>query len=428
MLAMWVLLLGCGGSSQEAKPDGGSDDGGADASDASEETPPICSPTAPDGDCPPDQKCVDGTCVDIPECGRDEYEPNDTRGRATLLPMDTTLSGNDCDGDVDWFRVDVPAHQFVSVLATVGKPRTAANLDAFAYDKNGKLLGGLWRDAEPHPDFTLPYETTEEGFGFYGAESGATYFIKIIPRGPAYAGPYTIVARATEWKDGETCAKVGYTPVECTGGAKGSQTLWMWPYLNAEDTGTGAVYWFAEFSNYRWLGRETIMRVRYAIAEVSKKYPGTKPLGLADMCQRDGITPGYEVKKPRHPESSHDQGGNIDVAYYQTGADNHVRVICDAKGGSATPEDWYCLDSAATTHIVDLPRTVYFVVALARDPRFRVAGVDRVIGPIMQKQAETMRDAGEITPAEYDAYVKHVTWGDGWPAHHHHLHLSMAWL
>jgi len=421
-----VASAACGGSSgSNAGPPPA--DGGADTQEVATDTRPVCSPTAPDGDCPPDEKCVDGACVPISECARDGNEPNDSRLRATPLPIDTELEGNACEDDADWFRIEVPANQLVHVLATVPKKLTS-NLDAYAYTEDGTLLGGLWRETEPHPSFALPYETTEEGFGFYGAATGATYFVKVVPRSPTHAGAYKIWAHATEWKDGPTCAKVGYSPDECTGGALGAQTLWMFPYMNPTDSFVGAGYMFDEFSNYRYLRRETMMLIRYAISEVSRQFPGTTALGLADMCQRNGITPGYEVGKPRHPGNSHDQGGNIDVAYYQTGKDNHVRVICDAKGGSATPDDYYCLDSAATTHIVDLPRTVYFVVALTRDPRFRAAGVDRVIGPIMQKEAERQRDAGIITSAELTAYTAHVVWGDGWPAHHHHLHLSMKFL
>jgi hypothetical protein len=146
------------------------------------------------------------------------------------------------------------------------------------------------------------------------------------------------------------------------------------------------------------------------------------------MCQRNGLTPGHDIGSLRHPATTHDQGGNIDIAYYQTVADNHVRTVCDAAGGSH--DGYYCAASAARTHIVDLPRTVTFIAALLRSPRVRAIGVDRVLGPLLHAEAARLRARGAITQADYDELVSpaRLTWGDGWPFHHHHMHLSLDWL
>ena len=396
-----------------------------------EEPPAPCSSEHPDGVCPRDFRCRDGACQEIPECARDPYEPNDSLARATTLEPGVALEGFACQDDADWFRVVVPAGHVVSVLMNIpGWSDDPSNLDLYAYAADGRALGGRFADKDPNPKSIRGFDTDEEAAGFI-ATAGAprTYYVKVVPGALIGSSSYRIVAEATPYLDGgPDCRDLGYTALECTGGRKGTQTLLMFPFHEVADPEAGAGYAFDSVTNYRWVRRETLMLVRYALREVAAKFPGTRPLGMTDMCQRDGITPGYDIGAPRHPATSHDQGGNLDVAYFQTGPDNHTRVICDGQGGSQTPDSWYCLPSAAMTHTVDLPRTVYMVVALARSPRLRAVGVDRVIAPIMQQEAERMLQEGVITDEEYNGYAMHVVWGDAWPAHHHHLHLSLQWL
>jgi hypothetical protein len=162
---------------------------------------------------------------------------------------------------------------------------------------------------------------------------------------------------------------------------------------------------------------------------VRQKFSNTRPLGLIDMCQRDGITPGYDVDDPRHPETTHDQGGNIDIAYYnRLAAQGSLEysegfVVCDAQGGNN--DGYFCNASAAQTHVVDLPRQVYFMAQLFASPRTRVVGVDQVIAPLLQQEAERQFQAGDITRAQRDGFYQKMAFGEGWPFHHHHIHLSL---
>lgn len=387
----------------------------------------MCSPTNPTGTCPTGQLCISGACATPPPCSSDSYEPNDTRTSATSLTVGTSLTGGRCSGDTDWFRITVPAGQLVTVLATFPSP-TSANLDLYAYRADGTALGGRVAYSDTTPSWARAYETNEEAFGFYGGPTTpATYYVKVTGATSTASGSYTIAATSTPWRDGPTCSGEGFSTTECTSGPRGAQTLLPFPFPDANDPYLGALgYHFDSVSNYRWLRRETMMLLRYAQHEVARQFPGTRPLGLIDMCQRDAITPGYDVGDPRHPESTHDQGGNIDVAYYQTLSDNHARVVCDASEGHS--DGYFCTAGSESTHVVDLPRTVYFIVALARSSRLRVVGIDRVIGPLLAAEARRMRDAGTITTTEYNAFVAKTTWGDGWPFHHHHLHISMQWL
>ncbi|MCC7539391.1 MAG: hypothetical protein IT379_24415 [Deltaproteobacteria bacterium] len=406
--------LACGGDGVCATPGGSTGTG-------------ECSPSNPTGACAGSLLCIDGACSEPPACDADPFEPNDSRATATPLVIGRSATGGRCAGDSDWYRIDVPVGSLVHVLVTTPDPFTAGNIDAYAYREDGSLLGGRFDGYDPMPSWVRANETREEGFGFYAGSTPLTYYVRVTGDRTSATGAYTVLATSTEWVDGATCTGAGFTSSECTGGSRDAQTLWMFPYPDPSDPYNGDGYVFDSLTNYRYLRRETMMLVRHAMREVALEFPGTHPLGLIDMCQRDAITPGYDVDDPRHPESTHDQGGNIDIAYYQTGPDNHARVICDAAEGSVTA-DYFCASSAASTHTVDLPRTVYFIAALTRSPRVRVIGVDRVIGPLLEAEAARMRDAGTITSAEHDAVVNSLAYGSGWPFHHHHLHLSLEWL
>jgi len=116
------------------------------------------------------------------------------------------------------------------------------------------------------------------------------------------------------------------------------------------------------------------------------------------------------------------------VAYYQTGPDNEARVVCDDNEGST--DGYFCNASAVNTHIVDLPRTAYFLAKIGCMPkcnlaRFRVAGIDQVIAPLLISAAQDLRDTGVITNDEYNNLS--LAYGSGWPFHHHHIHLSFNW-
>ena len=58
---------------------------------------------------------------------------------------------------------------------------------------------------------------------------------------------------------------------------------------------------------------------------------------------------------------------------------------------------------------------------------WRVIGVDRVIAPLLQAEAQRQRDAGDIDAAQASSFTRRMAHGDGWPFHHHHIHLSLNW-
>jgi hypothetical protein len=88
-------------------------------------------------------------------------------------------------------------------------------------------------------------------------------------------------------------------------------------------------------NQYRsWLRRDLALLVQFAAGKTECLSQGWSfgnqaPLGLGDMSEADGSIPGTSDNDPGHPEGSHTNGFDIDVAYFQTGTpDNELRPVC----------------------------------------------------------------------------------------------------
>ena len=188
----------------------------------------------------------------------------------------------------------------------------------------------------------------------------------------------------------------------------------QFPQANSFDDGF-IVSHEAHYSNLR---REVAYLVQYAASETAKAFPGTKPLGLLDMSQYDGDTPGRMVGQLRHPEGTHVYGNDIDIAYYQTGDDNLGRAVCPQH------DNYFCTGAAS---LLDAERTTYFMVKLLESSNVRVIGVDPVIADAIFDAASDLKEQGLISSADRSRLRSRLAYGDGWPFHHHHLHLSWEW-
>lgn len=358
-------------------------------------------------DCGPDPSADGLSCA--------QYEPANTALRCATgeLPFTTEIT--------------VPPRSLTTV--SLHFDPTLGDLDLTAHDGNGACLGGRPGSACTWTDRT--FEKGEEHLSVLNTSTTASARFTFRVEGHNGAtNDYTLSSSTIPWRDGRDCATLEGAP-ECEGRSGAEVTLVEFPFANPDDAFLGDAYRFHSPTNYRWLRRELIQLVRFALAETQAKFPGTKPLGLLDMCQRDGITPGYDIGSPRHPESTHDQGGNIDIAYFTTLAAsgaiayNLPRIICDAQGGNH--DGSFCNAGAAQTHVVDLERQVYFMAKLYESSRLRVLGVDRVIGPILQAEATRQLGLGWITQASRDAFQSKLGFGDGWPFQHHHMHVSLRY-
>ncbi len=391
-----------------------------------------CGEKNPNGWCPDASWCDAGTCNEEPfacDGSEDALEPNDSRAAAVDAPMGETAGLTSCTGDEDWYRVVVPEGK----IARVGiKFKTdAGDIDLVAYDGSGTLLGS--RIGEQYPYSFRDQETDTEYYGFYAGAAETTYFVRVV----GYASQtnmggenvYALAVDHFDYADGATCTGTGFTSDECIGQAPNGAGLLPFPFPDPNDGVVGGAYMWDTFSNYRFARRELIVLVRHALAETAKAFPDTKPLGLIDTCQIDGITPGYDVGDPRHPESTHDQGGNQDLAYFQTDGDNSAEIIC---GDGSQHADGFCSAAATQKHKVDLPRQAFFMGKLMASPRTRVIGVDQIIAPLIVAAAKELNklpsdDPKFMTSAQLAAFNNKMAYGSGWPYHHHHIHLSMQW-
>ncbi|MGK4002183.1 hypothetical protein WMF31_06130 [Sorangium sp. So ce1036] len=388
-----------------------------------------CSPAVPSGWCPDGATCEGGVCrkgTETSACGAggDALEPNDDLGSAARLASDTSAELSLCEGDEDWLRIVVPERTIVRV--GVRFPHADGDLDLVAYDGEGRLLGSRYGDRYPYA--YRDQETDTEYYGFYSERGGAEYFLRVI----GHAGgqnAYRLDVTSYPYVDGSSCTGAGFSFDECAGRGDGGSGLLPFPFPDPDDSVVGGGYVWETFSNYRFARRELIMLVRDALAATLRAFPGTTPLSLIDVCQIDGTTPGYDVGHPRHPKSTHDQGGNIDIAYFQTDGANNAEIIC---GDGSKHEDQYCSSAARRSHVVDLERQAFFMARLFRSPRTRVVGVDKVIAPFLSQTAAALSrlpkgDPRRITDSELASFSDRMAYGAGWPYHHHHIHLSMDW-
>jgi hypothetical protein len=174
-----------------------------------------------------------------------------------------------------------------------------------------------------------------------------------------------------------------------------------------------------------YIRRDLMMAIKYATAKVART-AGGRPLGLGDMSDRDGATPGTAYGQPRHPRHTHTAGRDADVAYYQRGTpDNHLAPICPhAIDGF---EQWHCTGPPTT---LDARRTALFIGFLFESPRVRIVGIDgAAAGPIWHAIHRVC--ANGTVPADACARIRigyeTANTGRFWYfGHHNHMHVSWS--
>ena len=226
------------------------------------------------------------------------------------------------------------------------------------------------------------------------------------------------------------------SPLTCEGGASYCGELIQFD----PTTGPGYIDYPANGetweNQYRsWLRRDVVMLIKYATAKVACLAEGWdygsgngRPLGFLDMSERNGAIPGTSVGSPGHPEGTHTNGFDIDVAYYQDGtSDNQGRPICEHTTGGS--EAYHC---TATPHLLDEYRTALFLGALFEHPYVRVVGVDGRAALMIEEAFHGLCADGLITSYACSRRSTKLAYettdsGRGWYYfHHHHMHISFS--
>jgi len=367
--------------------------------------------------------CVDGTCAagGLTCTATEGFEPDDDMASATALEARRTFGLQICPGDEDWYRVVAPPGLLTEVKLVFNDH--AGNLDMLVHDAAGAFLRSRWIEYPYEGLLVADFDVSGESVTFYPAAQEREYLIQVVGGAAATANTYGLIIRRYPYADGADCLEQ-FAYEECVGLPGGVMKLYQFPQPDPEDDWAGGLYHFETVSGYLWARRELIMLVRDALRATFDAYPGTGSVGVIDASQEDGVTPGYNIGKPRHCRTCHDEGGNIDLAYFAVDGVNQGRTICGPDGANVTADGQQCTDAAAADHIVDLDRQVYLLARLFEHPRTRAIGIDPVIANVVFAHAQGMLDAGEIS---LEGYLGMQTQFGLWPTHHHHIHLSMDW-
>jgi hypothetical protein len=219
---------------------------------------------------------------------------------------------------------------------------------------------------------------------------------------------------------------------KCTGPDCGKLVAMPGPHAPAsKDEGEKYGYVLISGKEYHWVRKDLGQLLAWAICQVRVKFDVT-PLAVADMSQQDGKTPGVDKGRPRHPTSTHVNGRDIDVAYYQTDGANNYQIICgdgsDENGNGQMGQyndGYFCTTSE---NIVDWGPQVWFLAKLIESNKARVFGVDQMLVKDMGAKLKEFYDNGEISHDLYMKFNNQIAWGasGGWQFHHHHIHLSFV--
>jgi hypothetical protein len=270
------------------------------------------------------------------------------------------------------------------------------------------------RRADGGPEAAAHPECLEDGDCASGAVCSGD--VCTLDLGPPPSGPGPACDDVPDWRcDGDeaTCGElILFEPLEGDG--------WINYPLNGE----------TEANQYRSFARRDVVHlVQYATSKVrclADGWPGNGgQLGLGDMSEQNGDIPGTAVGQPAHPAGTHQDGYDVDIAYFQVGTDdNLLRPVCEHIEGS---QDRYrCLGPPM---LLDAWRTALFLGVLHDSPQLRVVGVDGRIGPLMREAIAALCQQGFLSGRPCQAPA--VAWetentGLNWfRFHHHHLHVSL---
>jgi hypothetical protein len=360
---------------------------------------------------------IDYTFID--DC---EEALNDSLETAVdLLAEDgTTHTGvHLCKKEVDYYRFYLPAQSYVSLnleiegsgsykndktdldLLEVSAPdaQVSGLLDMVA-DEPDQEVDTLWYSASDQPQERLAwFNPTDESIEKWVAIDG---FKKSV-------STYDLSFRVDEFHEGFDCNEF----FSKTGQKGPCNEIMSFPQANNLDDG----YVVSHEARYSNLRRELIYLVRWAAAETAATFENTNPIGLLDMSQADGDVPGRQDDQLRHPEGTHVNGNDIDIAYYQTGSNNLGRSVCPENG-------YFC---TAEPDILDAERSAFFISRLMKSEHLRVIGVDTMIYTDLIAAASDLKNDGLLTYNDVQRMKSYLAYGDGWPFHQHHLHFSWDW-
>ncbi len=385
-----------GGDDNTGDDNGGDENSTDDQQQASADSGTMGGPCACDTDCESalgnPGLCVYGVCMQLSSnqsCTAGSQDGCAAGSRcwdAVCWPdCDTVSCSGTCDGDGSCVPTEETAAECDHTCSQVCPAPEAPPCESDADCSNGLVChdsGNCVQEIAPMPNIARP---TCDNLPSFECEGGEAYCSELIPfepiRGPGY---------------------------------------WNYP-LNGE----------TEADQYRsYARRDLVLLIKYASAFVDcygADFPGNGgELGLGDMSEANGDIPGTRENQPGHPEGTHVDGHDMDIAYYQTNtANNILRSVCDHVDNGQ--DQYHCV---APPNTFDVWRTALFFGALHDSPQLRVIGVDGQIGPLVESAFNDLCEAGWLSgsacfqPAlAYEVTNQNYGW---YYFHHHHFHVSIT--
>lgn len=343
------------------------------------------------------------------------FEPNNSFAQATPLGAGDYPQLALCANDIDMFKVQVPANHVLT--AGIKFQNSKGDLDLYFGDGTLDSRGYLNTYASSDSDVQDVEEILNQPF----ATATTTYVIVYGESGAQ--GSYDLRLRIEPGVADRDCFR-GCADLVALGGSP------TW----GSTVAVGDGFFAATPTKYAFGRRDLVGLLRYSAREVQKRFPSsrTDTIGISDVCQADGKTPGTDVGSPRHPATTHVRGKDVDVAYYQTDGKSDPQIICgdgsdnNNNGVRGRYNDGYFCTTQQ--NIVDVPRHMWFMAKLAESPRFRVVGVDQTLVPAFKAEALKLYNAGAVGAAQHRRITDGLGYGasGGWQFHHHHIHLSLS--
>lgn len=335
------------------------------------------------------------------DCGS---EVNDSIEDAAGLLAENRLRFEDvrlCSDDLDYYRIDVPAGRWMQVTIEMESGAGQEDLDMYEVDAEDEEL---WASATAQPFERLAW--------FNPGDEPRTRYLRVEGYDGG-RGDYSIEIRTSSWHEGLDCDDF-YEDEDPTDEGGPCNRIMQFPQTNDPSEG----YFVEHEPHYSSLRREVAYLVRWAARETAAEFGDTEPLGLLDMSQWDGDTPGRMRGQLRHPEGTHVYGNDIDIAYYSLSEGNGGKIVCPSH------DNYFCTSAASD---LDVDRTTFFMAKLVESDHVRVMGVDPEVAELVSEKAWEMRDDDLISNTQRGLVQGLMAYGDGWPFHHHHIHLSWDW-
>ena len=430
---------------------------------------PDCASHSCEGLCDADDSCVAAADMNCDASCSVACDADVTPVDDVVVPDDDPLGGDDAGS------TDVPGEDTVPTTVpardgTVGAPCDGDEDCVDPLSCETSLFPGGYctvRDctATPCPEGTGCYETeggeppmclsacetdSDCRLGYNCWQPGVCY-----PNGEGGSGDYRCTAESCA--EGEICTSSGLcaavapgVPTGTVPNCEGVGPAWdsCNPNGGSNDCGEllaftpkrGSGYWDypingeTESNQYRsYARRDLMLLIQYAAAQTDCLAQGWdfgngEPLGLGDMSEANGAIPGTAEGDPGHPEGTHVDGHDMDIAYFQVGtADNLLRPICDHI--SSGQDQYHCVGEP---ELLDVWRTALYLGKLHDNPFVRVIGVDGQAGPLIEDAMEQLCYAGWLTGNVCEPNGSLLTYetvdeGMGWYYfHHHHFHISLT--